>query len=123
MHVFRPHTDLSRVLVALAPLIGAVLIAISRLEDYRHDFYDVTVGSLLGISVALFSYKRYFHGLKSARCDIPYLSRAERANPKLKDEESRLGVKRDSSGDSTDEEAERVPLQEPWRRGGSSSRK
>jgi diacylglycerol diphosphate phosphatase/phosphatidate phosphatase len=36
MHVFRPRTDLTRALVAVAPLIGAVLIAISRCEDYRY---------------------------------------------------------------------------------------
>ncbi|KAL8655140.1 MAG: hypothetical protein Q9226_003164 [Calogaya cf. arnoldii] len=47
LHVFRPRTDLFRVLLALVPLIGAALIAISRCEDYRHDVYDVTVGSIL----------------------------------------------------------------------------
>ena len=123
MHVFRPHADLAQVLVALAPLIGALLIAMSRLEDYRHDFYDVTIGSLIGACVAYFSYKRYYPGLKSPRCDIPHLGRTERANQKLKDDESRLGVNRDWSGDSVDEEAERVPLREPERRGGSINRK
>ena len=36
LHVFRPRTDLGRVLVALMPLLGAALIAISRCEDYRY---------------------------------------------------------------------------------------
>jgi diacylglycerol diphosphate phosphatase/phosphatidate phosphatase len=35
LHVFRPRTDLGRVLLALSPLLGAALIAISRCEDYR----------------------------------------------------------------------------------------
>lgn len=35
MHVFRPRTDLSRALLAIAPLLGAAMIAISRCEDYR----------------------------------------------------------------------------------------
>lgn len=35
MHVFRPRTDLGKALLALAPLLGAALIAISRCEDYR----------------------------------------------------------------------------------------
>ena len=76
-------------LIALAPLIGAALIAISRLEDYRHDFYDVTIGSILGMTVAYFSYSRYYPYLKSPHCDIPYPSRAEDPPPgsKLKDEE------------------------------------
>jgi diacylglycerol diphosphate phosphatase/phosphatidate phosphatase len=36
MHVFRPRTDLGRALIALAPLLGAAMIAISRCEDYRY---------------------------------------------------------------------------------------
>ena len=125
MHVFRPHTDLARVLVALAPLIGATLIAISRLEDYRHDVYDITIGSLLGMLVAYFSYQRYYPGLKSPRCDMPYPSRAELASSttKRRDEESRLGGGRDWSGDSMDEEAETLPLREAGRRGVSMNRK
>ena len=117
MHVFRPRTDLARVLLALAPLIGAALIAISRLEDYRHDVYDVCAGSLLGILIANFSYRRYFPPLKSSRCDEPYPSRADmaarKANGKLKDEESRghRGCDR-SDGHMEDELEERMPLNE-----------
>ncbi|KAL1625930.1 hypothetical protein SLS56_007076 [Neofusicoccum ribis] len=94
-HVFRPRTDLGRVLLALAPLLAAVLIAISRCEDYRHDVYDVTVGSTLGMAVAWFTYRRYYPTLRSKRCDTPYPSRAELADirgfSKAKtDEESRI---------------------------------
>jgi diacylglycerol diphosphate phosphatase/phosphatidate phosphatase len=35
LHVFRPRTDLGRVLIAFIPILGAALIAISRCEDYR----------------------------------------------------------------------------------------
>ena len=117
MHVFRPHTDLARVLIALAPLIGAALIAISRLEDYRHDVYDVTVGSSIGIIVAYFSYTRYYPSLKSSRCDIPYASRADEAafSIKRKDEESRVDSRREWSTELTSSEAERLPLRETGR--------
>lgn len=37
LHVFRPRADLSKGLLALSPLLGAAMIAISRCEDYRHD--------------------------------------------------------------------------------------
>lgn len=77
MHIFRPRTDFARVLVAMAPLVGAALIAISRLEDYRHDVFDVTCGSFLGMLVAYFSYRRYFPSLRLARCDMPYPNRCE----------------------------------------------
>lgn len=115
MHVFRPRTDLARVLVALAPLMGAALIAISRLEDYRHDVFDVTCGSLLGLSTAYFSYRRYYPSLRLAKCDEPYPSRYEFAireeQSKLKaDEEHGLNTgARPSLGDSM-EAAETYPL-------------
>ena len=119
MHVFRPRTDLARGLLALAPLIGAILIAISRLEDYRHDVYDVTVGSVLGFLVAYFSYSRYYPGLKSPNCDTPFPSRAEYATKngygKLKDEEARIGSSRSFSADDTQYDADDVPLRESSR--------
>ena len=132
MHVFRPRTDLSRVLLALAPLIGAALIAISRLEDYRHDVYDVCAGSLLGLLLANFSYRRYFPSLKASRCDEPYPSRSDMAirngSGRLKDVESRGQRLRDLDGDlGQDELDERLPLNDANERDrerlvGSSSR-
>lgn len=97
MHVFRPRTDLGRVLFGGAPLLGAALIAISRCEDYRHDVYDVTIGSLLGMSIAYFSYRRYFPRLRSAKCDEPFPSRKacfEAGFAKVKNDEEvgRFGV-------------------------------
>ncbi|KAE8373350.1 phosphatidic acid phosphatase type 2/haloperoxidase [Aspergillus bertholletiae] len=72
MHVFRPRTDLCRCLVALLPFLCALMIAISRLDDYRHDVYDVTCGSILGTVIAYLSYRRYYPSLRSVICDIPY---------------------------------------------------
>jgi diacylglycerol diphosphate phosphatase/phosphatidate phosphatase len=97
MHVFRPRTDLTKALLAVSPLIGAALIAISRCEDYRyvlchvcdtiksnhvcsHDVYDVTCGSILGMSVAYFSYRRYYPRLHSSKCDEPFPSRESSFN-------------------------------------------
>ncbi|KAL6714419.1 hypothetical protein ACLMJK_007842 [Lecanora helva] len=119
MHIFRPRTDLARVLLALAPLVGATLIAISRLEDYRHDVYDVTVGSILGLLVAYFSYSRYYPSLNSPHCDVPYPSRAEYAAKngygKLKDEEARIGSSRTFSADEMEADSEHVPLRDTSR--------
>ncbi|SPO04731.1 related to diacylglycerol pyrophosphate phosphatase [Cephalotrichum gorgonifer] len=64
--------DLSRSLLCIAPLLGAAMIAISRCEDYRHDVYDVCVGSLLGVSIAYWSYRRHWPHLSSKECDEPY---------------------------------------------------
>lgn len=113
LHIFLPRTDLFRVLLALAPLIGAALIAISRCEDYRHDVYDVTVGSILGISIAYFSYRRYYPSLQSRRCDVPFPSRAQATRTdsglgKRKDEEARVGTLEEDD----QEENEHMPLRE-----------
>ena len=66
------------------------MIAISRCEDYRHDVYDVTCGSILGMSVAYFSYRRYYPRLQSSKCDEPFPSRETSFNEgfaKLKNDE------------------------------------
>lgn len=89
-HVYRPRADLARVLVALAPLLGAALIAISRCEDYRHDVYDVSVGSVLGMVVAHYTYRRYYPALRSKGCATPYRNPADDWVRKRKDEEARL---------------------------------
>lgn len=71
-HALRPRTSLLVVLFCVAPLLAAALIAISRLEDYRHDHADVICGSLLGFLVAYFNWRRYYPSLLSKGCDAPY---------------------------------------------------
>ncbi|KAK6602151.1 pap2 domain protein [Botrytis cinerea] len=75
-HVFRPRTDLG-----------------------GHDVYDVTCGSILGISLAYFSYRRYFPRLHSSKCHEPYPSREAAFNQgfgKIKnDEETEVGRARE----------------------------
>lgn len=104
MHVFRPRVDLSKGLLGLSPLLGAAMIAISRCEDYRHDVYDVTVGSILGISIAYFSYRRYFPRLRSSRCHEPFASRAASHDgfAKVKNDEEALRNVQDFELDDLD---------------------
>ena len=114
-HVFRPRTDLARVLLALAPLLGAALIAISRCEDYRHDVYDVTTGSLLGLLVAYSTYRRYYPPLRNSKCATPYTNPGESASgfSKLKDEEERISGAGEFELDDlagSDEEGDTRPL-------------
>ena len=102
-------------LLALAPLLGAALIAISRCEDYRHDVYDVSSGSLLGLLVAHYTYRRYFPPLRNSRCATPYPNPGDSANGfnKLKDEEERISGAGDfelEEYDDRDEEGENRPL-------------
>lgn len=83
MGVFRPRNHFAGALLAGAPIVGALLVALSRMADYRHDVWDVTAGSLLGMSVAWFSYRRYFRGLRSGKCDLPYPSRKDVARKEV----------------------------------------
>lgn len=91
------------------------MIAISRCEDYRHDVYDVTTGSLLGILMAFFSYRKYYPGLATIQCDQPYPSRSELASSslhgRLKDEEAQVSGANVFVRDGLDEDLEYVPLQ------------
>ncbi|KAK6212585.1 hypothetical protein LQW54_005170 [Pestalotiopsis sp. IQ-011] len=72
LRIFKDKKDLARALVALTPLVGAAMIAISRCQDYRHDVYDVCTGSLLGMIIGFWSYRRYWPRLTSRDCDTPY---------------------------------------------------
>lgn len=103
-------------LLTLTPLIGATLIAISRCEDYRHDVYDVMVGSVLGMFVAYFSYRRCYPALNSPHCDQPYLSRADSVTGfgKLKDEEESIQSAGTFTADDIDD-LEDMPLRESSR--------
>lgn len=48
-----------RVLVAISPTLGAALVATSRLQDYRHHYFDVISGSLLGAIIAYAVFSKY----------------------------------------------------------------
>lgn len=53
--------DFIKAMVCGSPLIGAILIAVSRTQDYRHDVWDVSVGALLGFAIGWWSYRRYWY--------------------------------------------------------------
>ena len=44
----------------VAPLCCALLIAISRLMDYRHNPTDVIGGGIIGVLVAWYGYRQYY---------------------------------------------------------------
>ena len=51
MRMFDTHGFAYKILVFLLPYIGAFLIAVSRVCDYRHHWQDVFVGALMGTCV------------------------------------------------------------------------
>ena len=115
MHALRPRTDLARCLLALAPMVRALMIAISRCEDYRHDVWDVTCGSLLGLGVAYLSYRRYYPALRSVRCDVPF-DKADAPTTEgfsqLSNDEERQELRRTTDPPDWEHDIESYPLRD-----------
>ncbi|CAG8753862.1 11314_t:CDS:2, partial [Acaulospora colombiana] len=61
--------------LAVLPLFGATIIAITRTMDYRHHYQDVFVGMVVGLVVAYFSYRQYYPSLEHPLCHRPYAPR------------------------------------------------
>lgn len=108
MKVYSAGTDPLRGLIAMLPLVGALLIAISRCEDYRHDVFDVCVGSALGFAITYWSYRRYFPSLSGRDSHEPYPHRSiiavkKRDDPTGANGRFRQARARDSLDSNSDE--------------------
>ncbi|KAF4550060.1 Diacylglycerol pyrophosphate phosphatase-like protein [Elsinoe fawcettii] len=95
LYALRPNVDLARMMLVMTPFVAAALIAISRLEDYRHDVFDVTAGSILGVTIAYLTWRRHYPKLSSPQCATPYALQAienKRGFRRLRDEEEGAGA-------------------------------
>lgn len=52
-----------KTVIVLVPLLGASMVAVSRIMDARHHPFDVISSSILGMFVAWVSYRQYFPSL------------------------------------------------------------
>jgi diacylglycerol diphosphate phosphatase/phosphatidate phosphatase len=114
MRVFRPPTDLASILVFLAPLVCAALVAMSRLADYRHDIYDVSCGSLIGLVVAYTTYRRDYRPLTHPKCDEPYIRRAEHSLAQAAKSKSQFGALDHELAAEDTEDTEHIELLETF---------
>jgi diacylglycerol diphosphate phosphatase/phosphatidate phosphatase len=76
------------------------------IEGSSHDVYDVTCGSIIGMTIAYFSYRRYYPRLHASNCHEPYPSRAERFKEgfaKVKSDEE-AGRSRNHDGSESDDD-------------------
>lgn len=61
-----------RLIVAFIPVFLALIVALSRTCDYHHHWQDVTVGSLLGLTVAYCCYRQAYPALNRCTSHLPY---------------------------------------------------
>ncbi|EIW51708.1 acid phosphatase/Vanadium-dependent haloperoxidase [Trametes versicolor FP-101664 SS1] len=80
LHLFDMRGHTVKAWLALAPLAGAAMVAISRTMDYRHHWQDVLTGSLLGLVTAYFSYRQFYPPLWSEISHKPYSPRIKRGS-------------------------------------------
>jgi membrane-associated phospholipid phosphatase len=60
MSLFDRRAYPSRVVLILLPLFVATLIAISRVNDYQHSWYDIIAAALLGTPIAYLCYRQFY---------------------------------------------------------------
>ncbi|KAH8550941.1 phosphatidic acid phosphatase type 2/haloperoxidase [Umbelopsis sp. PMI_123] len=72
LHVFDHQGHVWKGFIVMIPIMGAILVAISRIMDYRHHPWDVIFGSLLGFAAAYFSYHQYYPRLSTKDCHMPF---------------------------------------------------
>ena len=56
LHVFDRKGYTYKGFVVATPLMIAILIAVSRTQDYRHHWQDVVAGSILGKFICIHTY-------------------------------------------------------------------
>ncbi|GAA6063454.1 hypothetical protein JCM10212_002537 [Sporobolomyces blumeae] len=80
MHLFDRRGHSIKAWIAVTPIIGASLIAVSRTMDYRHHATDVIAGALLGAWIAILTYHLYYPSLLSPQCHLPFSPRIPPSN-------------------------------------------
>ncbi|KAI8353603.1 phosphatidic acid phosphatase type 2/haloperoxidase [Mortierella sp. GBAus27b] len=72
MHVFDRRGYSLKGVILVVPVLTAMLIAISRVQDYRHAAFDVTWGSIIGIVFGTFAYHQYYPALTARKSHVPH---------------------------------------------------
>ncbi|XP_020912706.2 phospholipid phosphatase 5 [Exaiptasia diaphana] len=74
LHCFHGHGRGQgwRLCASLAPVLSALAMALTRYSDYKHHWQDITIGSILGLTIAIICYRQYYPALNKPHCDLPY---------------------------------------------------
>eukprot|EP01137_Pigoraptor_chileana_P021815 Opistho-2@85986 len=71
-HVFDRRGHVYKMVLFMAPFFLALYVGLTRIRDYWHHWQDVTVGGLLGITIAFATYRQYFPALDHHECHKPH---------------------------------------------------
>jgi membrane-associated phospholipid phosphatase len=66
LHVMDHRGEVWKTVIVMIPLLAAALVSVTRIMDARHHPFDVITGSLLGMTLAWFSYRQYFPPISEA---------------------------------------------------------
>jgi len=72
IHLMDKKSYIWKYFVVSVPYMIAIMVALSRVFDYRHHWQDVTIGSIIGLFFGIVTYYYYYPSLCSSTCDIPY---------------------------------------------------
>ncbi|KAI5083009.1 hypothetical protein GOP47_0002752 [Adiantum capillus-veneris] len=72
LQMFDRRGHVAKLIIVVLPLIGALLVGLSRVDDYWHHWNDVFGGAILGLTMAILCYHHFFPSVFSDKSTGPH---------------------------------------------------